>query len=149
MIDLSILAAPLALLSIAAPPPPDPSDPPPPFNTTPPSRALIERAVTRWEHWYWKAPDTGATIGRIATTCGPTKPGSNQRRCFSTYLATPTDETPVQIIDWFRNCRVTRGAGNSLTEAPPASGLLPTAKIGLGKNRQLTCTFTGYAVDPA
>lgn len=147
MIDLSILAAPLALLATAAPPPPDPVDPPPPFRPTPPTRVAAERAAVRWEEWYWNAPGAGAETSRVAATCGPTRPAAKTFRCFVTYLATAPDETPVQVIDWFRNCRVVRHAGNGLVDAPPASGAPPIAYLGLGGGRAAACTFTGYAVE--
>mgnify|MGYP000163725738 CR=1 FL=1 len=146
MIDLSSLAVPLALLSVAAPPPPDPIDPPPPFSAAAPSRVLLERAVVRWERWYWKAPGAGAVVSDVAATCGPTRPGAKLRRCFITYRATAPEEQSVQIIDWFRRCRVVRGSENLLIESPPASGVVPLAVVALGGGRALECVFSGYAV---
>lgn len=146
MIDLSILATPLALLTVGAPPPPDPAEPPPPFNTNPPSRVLLERAALRWEEWYWRQEGT-IEARDFAATCGPSRPGSRQRRCFITYLATAPEEQTVQIIDWLRRCRVVRGTGHSIVEAPPASGGVPIARVAIGKGRQMECVFSGYAVN--
>lgn len=102
----------------------------------------------RWEEWYWRQEGTVAVRG-VSATCGPSRPRSRERRCFVTYLATAPEEASVQIIDWFRRCRVVRGTGNTLVDAPPASGGAPMARIGIGKGRQMECVFSGFAVDPS